>query len=1021
MEKKLTMLLASLFLVLGGAFAQTTVNGTVVSEDGNEPVIGATVQVVGASNVGTVTDVDGQFTITCPEGKNVLRISYLGMQPIEVIARKNLRVVLRDDSNDLDEVIVTGYGNVKKSSFTGAAATINTEALSDVPTVSLEDKLAGGVPGVSISTTSGAPGAVSSIRIRGMGSINAGNDPLIVIDGVPMVSGDINPVGAGGYNDAGTNSLSTLNSNDIESMTVIKDAAAASLYGSRAANGVIVITTKSGKKGKTNVEFRSDWGFSNAAVDYRPQLSGDERRNLLIKGLENYLMYGEGAPADVAREFALENIDAFAPIPEGGYTNWKDLLFKTGHHQNYQVSVNGGSDNTQFYSSISYVKQDGILTNQGMERFTGNANVSHKFGRFTVRLSTMFSKVNQSLANEKTSFDGTIANYAFFQSPSDVPFFEDGSFNREIGFTGVNPLYEYLHSSDRTRINRMMNTLQLTYNIWDNLNISEKVSYDFSSNSEDVLWDKYSNNASNYGGLLQRFGSRFSQLNTQTQLTYIKSFGNHNIDALAGFETEDFNFISEYMSGLDYPGELYEIANAGETDSETSKSGYRMTSFIGRLNYNYDNKYYAGLSYRRDGTSRLAKENRWGDFWSVSGAWRFTGESFMEGIKNTLTDGKLRISYGVNGTQPSGYYGYMNLYRYGVMYNGSSGMAIIGVGNPNLKWEKNHAFNVGLDLTFWNRLTFGIDFYTRTTKDLIYDLPISAVPGYYSTDDDGNPIIAAAQNVGSLKNTGIEVTINSVNIQKPDFEWTTQLNFGHNHNKVAKLDGEMEEIIDGPMIHRVGETYWSYYLYEYAGVDPETGQESYYINDPDAKPGKERATTIDSGEANKVIVGNHEPVIEGGLSNNIRWKFIDFSFTMTFSLGADAYDWATWQHCNGGAYLYYGAVPSYYDIDKMWTGPGDTQCTQPKFQYGSDRIASSRWLMPADYLRVKNLTVGFTAPRQWTSRIGVSKARAYFSASNLLTFKSKDLFVDPEMPVHGACTFETPALRTFTFGIELGF
>ena len=253
MEKKLTMLLASLFLVLGGAFAQTTVNGTVVSEDGNEPVIGATVQVVGASNVGTVTDVDGQFTITCPEGKNVLRISYLGMQPIEVIARKNLRVVLRDDSNDLDEVIVTGYGNVKKSSFTGAAATINTEALSDVPTVSLEDKLAGGVPGVSISTTSGAPGAVSSIRIRGMGSINAGNDPLIVIDGVPMVSGDINPVGAGGYNDAGTNSLSTLNSNDIESMTVIKDAAAASLYGSRAANGVIVITTKSGKKGKTNV------------------------------------------------------------------------------------------------------------------------------------------------------------------------------------------------------------------------------------------------------------------------------------------------------------------------------------------------------------------------------------------------------------------------------------------------------------------------------------------------------------------------------------------------------------------------------------------------------------------------------------------------------------------------------------------------------------------------------------------------------------------------------------------------
>ena len=1017
MEKRLTMILASLFLMVGWTFAQTTVIGVVLSEDGNEPVIGATVQVVGANNVGTVTDVDGQFTITCPEGKNVLRISYLGMQPIEVIARKNLRIVLRDDTNDLDEIIVTGYGNVKKSSFTGAAATLNTEGLADVPTVSIEDKLAGGVPGVSISTTSGAPGAISNIRIRGMGSINAGNEPLIVIDGVPMTSGDINPFGAGSYNDAGTNSLSTINSNDIESMTVIKDAAAASLYGSRAANGVIVITTKSGKKGKTNVEFRSDWGFSNAAIDYRPQLGGDERRELLKLGLKNYMQYGEGAPADYAEEFAAGYIDNFAPVPETGYTDWKDLLFKTGHHQNYQVSVNGGSDNTQFYSSLSYVKQDGIFTNQGLDRFTGNANVTHKFGRFTVRMSTMFSKMHQDLANEATSYDGTLFNYCMGQSPSDVPINEDGSFNREIGVFGVNPLYEYLHSKDRSNITRSMNTLQLTYNIWDNLNISEKISYDFTSDTEDVLWDKYSNNGEAYNGLLQRQTIRFSQLNTQTQLTYIKSFGNHNVDALAGFETERFKYAYEYMSGMDYPGELYELVNAGTTDAETSKSGYRMTSFIGRLNYNYDNKYYAGLSYRRDGTSRLAKENRWGDFWSVSGAWRFTGESFMEGIKNTLTDGKLRISYGVNGTQPSGYYSYMNLYRYGVMYNGSSGMAIVGVGNPGLKWEKNHAFNLGLDLTFWNRLTFGIDFYTRTTKDLIYDLPISAVPGYY---DPSNGIVAA-QNIGSLKNTGIEVTINSINIQKPDFEWTTQLNFGHNHNKVAKLDGDQEEIISNPFIHRVGETYWSYYLYEYAGVDPETGKESYYINDPEATPENARATTTSQAEANKIIAGNHEAAIEGGLTNSIRWKFIDFSFTMTFSVGADAFDWATWQHTNGGTYLYYGSVPAYYDINAMWTGPGDTECTQPKFEYGSTGVYSSRWLMPADYLRVKNLTVGFTAPRKFTSKIGISKARAYFSASNLLTFKSKDLFVDPEMPVHGACTFETPALRTFTFGIELGF
>ena len=468
------------------------------------------------------------------------------------------------------------------------------------------------------------------------------------------------------------------------------------------------------------------------------------------------------------------------------------------------------------------------------------------------------------------------------------------------------------------------------------------------------------------------------------------------------------------MAGQDYPGDLYELTNAGSTSAETNRQSYRMTSFLGRANYNYADRYYLGLSYRTDGSSRLARENRWGSFWSVSGAWRFIDESFLNPVKNVLTDGKLRVSYGVNGTQPSDYYAYMNLYKYGIIYNGQSGMSIVGIANPDLKWEKNKTWNIGLDLSFIDRISVTFDYYQRKTSDLIYDLPVSQVGGYY----DGNYGYTTPQNIGSLKNSGFELTITSTNFRNKDFTWTTSLNMAHNSNKLTKLDGQQNEIVSGPLIHRVGEPYYSYYVYEYAGVDAETGKEMFYLNDGTENA---RKTTTNISEANKTIVGRHQASIEGGLTNNLKWKFIDLGFTFTYSLGGDAFDYSTWQHSNGGSHLYGGAVPTYYDISKMWTGPGDTNATLPKFEYGSAASLSSRWLMPTDYLRLKNLTLGVSIPQNYINKLGLSKARIYFSGSNLLTWKSKDLFVDPEMRVDGLCTFETPALRTYTFGIELNF
>lgn len=1015
MEKRLMMFFACLFLSLGMVLAQTNVSGTVVSQEDGEPVIGASVIVEG-TNTGTVTDIDGNFTLPVPAGKK-LKVAYIGMETQVVTAKDNLKIVMKSDTKSIDEVIVTGYGNFKKSSFTGAAATLDTKQLENVPVMSMEDKLAGGVSGVTVTSSSSSPGAEAQIRVRGMGSINAGNNPLIVIDGTPVTSGSMSEFS---YSDAGTSILATINPNDIENMTVIKDAAAASLYGSRAANGVIVITTKSGSKGKTRVNFRSDWGFSNMAINYRPQLNGPDRRDLLQKGFENYFLYSEGMDAATAATQAASMIDDYAKEPPTGWTNWKDLLFKTGHHQDYQADISGGNEHTKFYASLAYANQDGIVANQGLKRYTGNMNITHTFGRFTVNLTSMVTKMKQNLSDEGTAYDGALANYAFFQNPSSSPYDTDGNLVRDAGgYVSINPLYEFQHSSDVNTVHRFLNTGKLTWNIWDGLSLSQKLAYDYTKGQEDVLWDRFSNNGSP-SGVFQRISNNIEQINAQTQLTYVKSFGLHNIDALLGFETEDYRYAYNFINGKDYPGDLYEPGNAGTTSADGQRQNSKLVSYLGRVNYNYDNKYYAGVSFRRDGSSRLSRDNRWGSFWSVSGSWRFTGESFMKPLENILTDGKLRVSYGVNGTQPYNLYGYMNLYQYGEYYDGQSGMGIVGVGNPDLKWEKNKAFNVGLDLTFLNKYTATFDYYTRTTSDLIYDMPVSAVAGYY---DSSLPLMPTTpKNIGSLRNSGFELTLTANWIQKRDFSWTTSINMAHNHNKVIKLNGTADLVTDTDygrvLVHKVGETYNSYYAYEYAGVDPQTGLEMYYINDGTDNA---RNTTTNVNEAKKVILGSAEADLEGGISNTMKWKGFDLSFNLTYQIGGDAYDYPRWQHTNGGSELYYGAVPSFYKLSDMWTGPGDTNAKLPKFQYGNTFAYSSRWMMPLDYLRLKSLTVGYSLPLNWIRSLYLTKARVYFSGSNLLTWKSSKLLVDPEVPVNGVANFETPAIRTFTFGVELSF
>lgn len=1005
------LFLTCLFISIGMVSAQTLkVTGEVVSDEDGLPIIGASVLVKGTT-MGTITDFDGKFTLqNVPASASSLEVSYVGMKSKTVAIKKEyLRITLATDAELLDEVVVTGYGDFKKSSFTGSASSLNTNKLKDVPALSVSSKLAGGVSGVQITSTSGQPGAVESVRIRGMGSINATNEPLYVIDGVPMHNGNASGFS---YSQGGTSILSTINSNDIESMTVIKDAAAASLYGSRAANGVIVITTKRGSAGKTDFNFKSSFGFSNMAINYRPVLNGEDRRELLHLGLYNAYMNNEdNATPDAATDYANTNIDKYAAKPWSGYTDWKDVLFKTGSHQNYEFSAQGGSDKTKFYSSMSYTKQEGITSNSGFERMTGSANVNHKANAVTLDFNTMVSYTNQNQISEGASYASPIMAASMSVSPSSFPYNKDGSFSTNFpGMNGANIVQTMTYNYDRNSIFRTLSTASVSWNIWDNLKLKEVFNFDFNQSNNRVWWDPRSNDGSSSKGVYQRYMMNRSKWSSQTQLTYDKVIAEkHAIDALLGFETEDYKLDYVYANGSNYPGYLEEITNAAITRASSSKSQYRMVSMLGRLNYTFDNKYYFSASYRKDGSSRLASDSRWGDFWSVSGSWRLTQEKFMDNIKDVLTDAKIRLSYGVNGTQPSNYYDYIGLFEYGYNYNGLPGGAQTRIYNPDLSWEKNYATNIGLDVTLWNRLSVSFDWYNRNTKDLLLEQPISQVTGFDST----------LKNIGAMRNRGFEIEIKSTNITKGDWLWTTSFNIGHNKNKLTKLDGEQTEIIDENQlqIHKVGEPYYSFYAYEYAGVDPDTGKESFFINDGSADS---RKTTTDHSKANKVIIGDANPTVQGGLTNFVSWKDFDLNFTFTYSFGGEAYDRAKWIHTDGGTFHYVGNVPSFYKIDDVWKEPGD-HAKLPQFARGNTNVESSRWMFSTNHVRLKNLTLGYKLPTNIIRKIGLNRLRAYASASNLFTIKSKDLYFDPETPANGLVRFETPALRTVTFGVEIGF
>ena len=952
---------------------------------------------------------------SCHSSANTLIISFVGMQTQEVEIQPNVRVALRTDAEMLDEVMVVAYGTAKKSSFTGSAANVNAEkALKDIPVTSFEQALQGSAPGVTVNASSGQPGAGLSIRVRGTGSMNASNQPLYVIDGVPVISGDIAVSAIDGDSKA-FNIMASLNPSDIESITVLKDAAAASLYGSRAANGVIMITTKKGKAGKTTVNFKANWGFSDWAVNNHPKVTGDQAHELVYEGFYNEAVIYGGYDDAMASEYAEMNANAYAPLMDK-YSNWEDVLFRDkAFSQNYEFSAQGGNDKNQFYASLSYKNEEGKAINSGVEGFTGRLNASHTSadGKLSFGANITFAKQFSLMADEGSSYANPYFLVNWVCMPNIPIYNEDGSYYNDFPFANlgiINPLQNLGLERNTSDIFRSANSLWAQYEIIKGLTIKETVSYDYVRNNSETWWPSNSQNGSQPGrnGMMIKIPYEHHNLYSSTVANYTHSFDKHNLDVLAGWDIDMRH--QQYVQALsqNYPTDkLPEMGNAA--DPQGAYSGHsddRLLSFLSRVNYDYDNKYYFSANYRRDGSSRLGINQRWANFWSVSGAWRLSKEAFMEPL-SFVNDLKLRVSYGVNGTLPSDLTGHMQLMGYGYNYMANPGSFPVQLANPDLSWEKNHNFNIGFDATLFDRVTVAFDYYNRITKDLLQSQPVSMLTGFSGI----------LRNVGEMQNTGVELDINVDVFKHTAVKWTTGLNLSHNKNKIRKLYGG-QDIISGTNILREGESYYSWWSREWAGVDPETGEEQWVLNTVNEDGSLNKGLTKDPSQAQRIIIGTPDPKVVGGWRNTISWKGLDLNFLFTYSLGGHLLDDIELLYLGTD-----GEVP-YYNIsaDQLdrWQKPGD-KTDVPRRVNGNPyaRYASDRYMRSSNYLRLKTLSLSYTLPARWTRAAGLNNVRLFFSGNNLLTWSAYKN-VDPEQSITGVTSFAFPALKTFSFGIELG-
>ena len=981
----------------------------VVKDVMGEPLIGANVVEKGRSTNGVITDFNGKFTLEVDESASLV-VSYIGYlaQDIPTKGKGDFHIILKEDTNTLDEVVVTGYGDFKKATYTGSASVLTTEKLEALPVVSVGQMIESNIPGISVvAGTSSQPGAKTTLRVRGVASMNASTEPLYVLDGVPIPSYDLSNFTS--MSEAGgMGFIETLNPADIESITVLKDAASASLYGAKGANGVVLITTKKGKEGKLRVNMAAKYGITDFAYTYRPLMGGEERRELIHEGLVNFQL-DKGVSEQEAQQYADANIDQYAKRLPQGYSDWESALFKTGYQQDYNLSASAGNQNSSFIGSLGYTKQTGVSLNSEMERFTGRVDASNKYKKVEFGMNASFSWTKNVHLPEGKFYGSAIYASKVNLTPSTPIYNEDGTY--ASGYrenNGYNPILEAEVNDYYARTVRAMGTAKIAYNVWDNLKVSSVFTVDYSLTKDFFFQSPDGRDGATYQGRGRMQMTDRIRYTSQNNLTYSKTFGKHSVSAVTAFDVMKYDYEDLYAAKKTYGQDINtSLGNAADPiDADQKLQEDALMSYVASVNYSYDDKYYASFSFRRDGSSRLSPDTRWGNFWSLSASWRLSQERFMQPLKSVLSDLKLRASYGVNGNLPSSYYGYQSTYTTGAFYSGKPSPWESTLGNEELTWEKNYALNLGLDIGLFSRVNVSLDWYTRTTKDLLMSKQLNSISGFSSL----------LTNVGQMRNTGVELEVRSNNIKTKDFSWTTAFNLSHNKNKILKL-ADLPWFVDGRYVRKEGYPFNTIYLREYAGVDPETGSALYYDNQQDENGNYTKNKVTDPGQASPIPLKDITPTISGGFMNTFNYKFIDLSFNLSYSFGGYSYDNASYILQDDG----YSVISNKStEQRRRWQKPGDITDV-PRFVYGNKKggnYNSSRAIHSKAQIRLKSLILGLNAPKAWLQKLGIGNARIYFSGTNLLTWAAYDQY-DPEMS--GVVGFYTPPLKTYAFGLELKF
>ncbi|MCX2738894.1 SusC/RagA family TonB-linked outer membrane protein [Pontibacter anaerobius] len=969
------------------AFAQgRTVTGVVTSEADGSPLPGVSVLLKGTTT-GVTTGLDGNYQLTVPVQGGTLVFRYIGFQirEVEIGSQSTINVSLASDEKLLKEVVVTGYGEQDRKTLTSAQTSVSSEEIANLPAASSDQLLQGRAAGVQVASNTGTPGGGVFVRVRGSSSINGSSDPLYVVDGVPIQANNLSGIDLGGGT---TSPIADINPADIESMEILKDASATAIYGARAANGVVLITTKRGSSGKAKVSLGMYTGIQNA-----PRLP-DVVDGPTYERLMNEAFINNGKAPKYAN-------------PDGAIsTDWADAVFRTGKISNYDLSVSGGTDKVHYLVSANHFNQEGVMIGSDFKRNTARVNLDfYPVDKLKVGTSILYSRNERNRLRNDDNISGAMpGTFAF---PANLPYYKpDGSYTKFSIFE--NPIAAVKESDIQMSTNRFLGSVFAEYEITNGLRLRSSFSLDNST----VLEDLYDNTLLNNGAGTNGFGLSLATQNDnwiqENVLSYEFARNEHSFNVLLGTTLQESAFSMTQAVGEQFPSnDFRKITSAAVQRSSSNASSWGIASFFTRIGYDYKDKYLATINVRRDASSRFGADNRWGTFPSVALGWVVSEEAFFEPMPDFVGDVKIRASYGITGNQ-SGISDFQALGLWGgsSAYADIPGVSPVQLANPDLKWETTAQTDIGLDLgLFNNRVNIIADYYVKKTSDLLLAVPLPRTSGFNSL----------VQNYGALENKGFELAVIADVIKSEDFTWNANFNIASNKNKVTKLAAPFNVYNRDLFRYEEGYPLYSFYFHEQTGVDPATGDIQFADVDGDG----EFDPNVD-----RKIVGDANPDFFGGFTNTLNYKAFDLSFFLQYSYGNDQLNWNRFFSEHGGV-RDFNFMKSQLD---RWQKPGDVTMV-PKMTAANyaGNLRPSRFLEDGSYMRLKNISLGYTLPQALVSKVGISRARVYITGQNVFTV-TKYTGLDPELTgigdnplAQGIEFYSLPQPRVFMGGFNLSF